>query len=166
MKKVFFYIFIIYLLLPATTKAQFFSIANNQPSVSSSRTRIPEGPSVYGVFVGRTACQELITELSMPKSEECAKRKMGFTLYQDPVTHEPTTYELRGLGKWSGTGKWRIVRGTASNPDATVFQLLLDANTSLNLLKEDDNVLFVLDRSKAFLVGNAKYSYTMNRAKN
>ena len=75
-------------------------------------------------------------------------------------------YETRGLGKWTGTGKWRIVRGTPTDALATVFELELDANTYLFLLKGDDNVLFILDRNKNFLTGNAKFSYTMNRAGN
>ena len=107
-----------------------------------------------------------MTELNMEVSIECTKRKMGLTLYQDSVKHEPTIYETYGMGKWSGKGSWHILSGTATDPRATVFQLDLDAKTSLFLLKGDDNVLFILDRKKNFLIGNADHSYTFNRARN
>ena len=70
------------------------------------------------------------------------------------------------MGKWSGKGKWFILQGTPTDPRATVFQVELDAKTSLFLLKGDDNVLFILDRNKNFLLGNARFSYTLNRARN
>ena len=91
---------------------------------------------------------------------------MGLTLYQDSVTHKPTIYKTRGMGKWTGQGKWHILRGTPTDPQAVIFQLDLDPGTSLFLLKGDDNVLFILDRNKNFLIGNADHSYTLNRVIN
>src|SRR5688572_4121264 len=81
------------------TKAQILTMSN-KPGQTSSRTGIETGSFVYGVFVGRTACQELMKDLNMGVNKECAKRKMGIILYQDSVTHEPTTYKTWGLGKW------------------------------------------------------------------
>ena len=149
----------------ATGKGQLLS-TSNKASQTSSRSALAAGPSVYGVFVGRTPCHEFMKELNMEVRAECAKRKMGVTLYHDPVTHQPTTYETWGMDKRTGKGKWHILRGTPADPKATVFQLELDANTSLFLLKGDDNVLFILDRNKNFLIGNASFSYTLNRARN
>ena len=91
---------------------------------------------------------------------------MNIIFYQDSITGKPTTYETKGFGKLSGKGNWYILRGTPTDPAATVFQLKLDATTSLFLLKGDDNVLFILDRNKNFLIGNEKFSYTLNRARN
>ena len=147
------------------TNAQMIS-TSNQPSQVYPGGGIATGPHVYGVFAGRTACQEFITELKMEANAACAKRKMNIILYQDPATGTPTTYQTKGMGKWSGKGNWFILQGTPNDPRATVFQVQLDAKTSLFLLKGDDNVLFILDRNKNFLVGNAKYSYTLNRARN
>jgi hypothetical protein len=151
--------------LPSAVSAQILSTMSNRPAQTTARNGIPTGASVYGVFVGRTPCQELLQDFGEPRPE-CAKRKMGFTLYQDSVTHAPTFYKIHGMAKWSGKGKWQITRGTPTDPQATVFQLELDPATSLFLLKGDDNVLFILDRNRNFLTGNAKYSYTMNRAGN
>ena len=147
------------------TGAQVIS-TSNQPSQVYPGGGIATGPHVYGVFAGRTACQELIAELNMEASAECAKRKMNIKFYQDSTTGKPTTYEIKGMGKLSGKGNWLILQGTPSDPNATVFQVRLNETTSLFLLKGDDNVLFILDRNKNFLVGNAKYSYTLNRARN
>lgn len=91
---------------------------------------------------------------------------MYIILYQDPATRKPTTYETKGMEKWSGKGNWFILQGTPTDPRATVFQVELDSKTSLFLLKGDDNVLFILDKNKNFLIGNAKFSYTLNRARN
>ena len=147
------------------TGAQIIS-TSNQPSQVYPGEGIATGPHVYGVFAGRTACQEFMKELNLDANPECIKRKMKIILYQDPATGKPTTYETKGMGKWSGKGKWFILQGMPTDPRATVFQVELDAKTSLFLLKGDDNVLFILDRNKNFLVGNAKFSYTLNRARN
>ena len=147
--------------------AQILS-TSNQPSQTygGSKKGIPAGASVYGVFVGRTPCQEFLKELNLEEREQCAKRKMSVVLYHDSITHRSTTYKTGGMGKWSGTCKWQILKGTPTDPSATVFQLIFDARTSLFLLKGDDNVLFILDKNKNFLIGNEKFSYTLNRARN
>ena len=156
--------FITNFLLLGTT-AQVIS-TSNQPSQVWPGGGISTGPHVYGVFAGRTPCKEFMAELNLDASPECLKRKMYMILYQDPTTGKPTTYETKGMDKWSGKGKWFILQGTPTNPNATVFQVELDAKTSLYLLKGDDNVLFILDKNKNFLIGNAKFSYTLNRARN
>ena len=91
---------------------------------------------------------------------------MGLTLYEDSVTHKPTVYETWGMGKWTGKGKWNIIQGTATDPQAIVFQLELAPDTFMYLLKGDENVLFFLDKKKDFLIGNADHSYTLNRQGN
>jgi hypothetical protein len=61
-------------------------------------------------------------------------------------------------------GKWTILRGTPSDPQAVVYRLdATETERVLFLLKEDDNVLFFLDQSRKPLVGNADLSYTLNR---
>jgi len=145
--------------------AQILS-TSNQPSQVWPGGGIATGKHVYGVFAGRTPCQQLSKELNMDANPNCAKRKMKIILYQDSITGKPTTYETKGLGKWTGKGKWIILQGTPTDPQATVFQIKLDTGTSLFLLKGDNNVLFILDRNKNFLLGNEKYSYTLNRAGN
>ena len=104
--------------------------------------------------------------LNVPKSDDCTKIKWQLILYQDPVTHAPTTYALGGLA-WRNppkTGKWAIVKGTKEDPDAVVYQLDPDnANGFLSFLKGDENILFFLGHNRELLVGNERFSYTLNR---
>lgn len=151
----------------------FITGTNTRPNQSvdapAKKAAIPRTAgysSVYGVFAGRTPCQEFLREFNLKERSACVKRKMGLTLYQDSVTHEPTFYETRGMDKWSGKGKWHILQGIPTDPQAIVFQLDLDPNTIMYLLKGDENVLFILDKNKNFLVGNTDHSYTLNRQGN
>ncbi len=139
----------------------------NTPITQTAGTAVQSRSlTVYGVFAGRTPCQEFLKEYNLAENSACVKRKMGVTLYQDSVTHKPTVYETWGMGKWTGKGKWQIVQGTPIDPHAIVFQLDLDPNTFLYLLKGDENVLFILDKKKNFMIGNADHSYTLNRQGN
>lgn len=122
--------------------------------------------SKLGRFVGRSPCQEVARELSKPVTPDCIKVKWDLSLYQDPNTLAPTTYKLRGtfFRERVREGKWTIVRGTKISPNAAVYQLDPDKpQGSLFLLKADSNILFFLDRERNFLVGNANFSYTLNR---
>jgi hypothetical protein len=134
--------------------------------------------SVFGVFEGITACSEFpkpIPQIVAP----CQQMIWKLTLYQDPDKLTPTRYELHsayGFPK-QGTpwlaegaiqidleGTWAIVRGTKTDPDAVVYQLNPDnERASIYLLKLDENILHVLYRDRSLMVGNAAWSYTLNR---
>lgn len=102
--------------------------------------------------------------------------------YQDPNTLAPTTYQLnstyglteQGAPSFMGggnqveiQGKWAIVKGTKTNPEAVVYQLDPDKpQGSLSFLKGDENVLFILDKDRNLMVGNADFSYTLNKVEN
>jgi hypothetical protein len=137
----------------------------NQPSQTRSITRITDGPSVYGAFDGRTPCQEFARDRNIEASTACTKIKCRLTLYQDSVTHQPAAFKLYAKKIWEG--KWHIVQGTGTDARAIVYQLDPDDKSGpLFLLKGDDNVLFILDKNKNFLTGNASHSYTLNRVRN
>lgn len=152
-------------LLNIPAAAQILSTSNKPSQVWPGAGSIPEGPSIYGVFAGRTPCPEFLKVLKM-ESAGCVKRKMSMRLYQDSITRKPTFFETHGMGKYSRKGKWTIVKGRPGDAEAIVFRLVLDKDIILHFLKGDDNVLFILDENKNFLIGNAHYSYTMNRARN
>ncbi|RRA97725.1 hypothetical protein [Larkinella rosea] len=138
--------------------------AGNVPSKTYSRTPLAEGATVVGHFEGRFPCAEITKDWKMPVRPECVKMKWGLTLFQDPVTHQPTTYQLNRKAR---AGKWAIVRGTKTDPEAVVYQLDSDTpEVSVYLLKGDDNVLFVLDQERNFRVGTGYLSYTLNRVVN
>ena len=158
------------------SKAQT-SAADNKLSQSITFHPIPKGPSVFGVFEGRPPCSEIAKQINLATTADCIKLKWNLTLYQDPVTYQPTTYTASIVGggdvvKQEGgsyrqklyEGKWTIIRGIRSNPGAEVYQLELgNPAAHFYFLRGDDNVLFILDENKEFRVGNEQFSYTLNR---
>lgn len=137
-----------------------------QSVATNAKPDIPTGPHVLGVFEGRTPCQELARQLNVVTSAECNKIKWRLILFQDPATHAPTSYRLEGFvyRKPPRTGKWRILKGTTTDPQAIVYQLDPEiAGGFQSFLKGDDNILFFLDKERNLLVGNEDFSYTLNR---
>lgn len=91
----------------------------------------------------------------------CFKTKWRLTLYQDPKTHAPTSYKIEGSLFASGAreGSWNIL-----NTPATVYRLAAaGGQPALSLLKGNDDVLFILGPDLKPIVGNADWSYTLNR---
>jgi hypothetical protein len=134
--------------------------------------------SVFGVFEGITACSEVTKPLPQITSP-CEQMIWKLTLNQDPDKLTPTTYELHstyGLPK-QGTpglsegaksidmaGRWAIVKGAKTDPNAVVYQLNPDSQqAAVYFLKLDENIIHVLDRDLSMMVGNAAWSFTLNR---
>jgi hypothetical protein len=104
------------------------------------------------------------------------------TLYQDPQSGTPTTYTLNsayGLPRQGsqelvngGTaivlaGRWAVAAGTQADPDAVVYQLNPDdPPNGVAFLRVGDDLLHVLNRDRALLVGNGAWSFTLNRTDN
>jgi hypothetical protein len=119
------------------------------------------GPTVYGVFEGRTPCHGLARALARAVDPGCARLKWRLTLYQDPESQRPTTFKLEGSMFRSDRleGPWTI-------SDRDVVRLEGPNRTALvSLLKVDDDAVMFLDRSGSLLVGNASFSYTLERRK-
>lgn len=122
------------------------------------------GPTVFGIFGGRSPCATLARALNLV--EPCGRVKWRVTLFQDPASQQPTTYRLdSSLNRHrSREGTWRIVRGTPSNADAILYRLEGTPNEApIWLLKGDSNVLFFSDDRGAPFVGAKEFSYTLNR---
>ena len=140
---------------------------HNLPDKTNSLKPRPSGPSVAGIFGGRCGCQELANELKITVSPDCFKTKWSLILLQNPETLAPTAYQLEGsfYRQAMRKGKWRILKGTNTNPDAVVYQLDADGQEKILLLKGDDNVLFFLDKNRNILVGSELFSYSINRVR-
>jgi hypothetical protein len=113
-------------------------------------------------FTGRTPCRELAQEIKTTVTSDCAKLKWSLTLYRDPKTLAPTTYQLRSTltEHQPREGKWKVVRG----PNTIVYEIDGGAlGAPLFLLKGDDGVLFFVTSDGSFLIGNGDFSYTLNR---
>jgi hypothetical protein len=123
-------------------------------------------------FSGRSPCQEIAKEINHPVEGGCFKLKWSINFYRDPQTLTPTTYRLRGTlyrNEARGTetireGKWKVTKGTKSDPNAVVYQLdSFGSDGPIYLLKADRNVLFFMTRDGSVLVGNEDFGYTLNR---
>ena len=122
--------------------------------------------NLIGVFDGRTPCRDMAKQINEIVTTECIKIKWRLTLYKNADSVNQGIYELIGFVYKKDNprmGKWNIVKGTYSNPDAIVYQLDQEGKEPLFLLKGDDNILFFLDQEKKLMVGNRDFSYTLNR---
>ena len=126
--------------------------------------------SLVGVFEGRTPCGAIATEFTGFPAENCEKIKWRVTLYVDPTSGNPTTYAFLALpvpckgtrAQWRG--KWRIERGAGTDRNRVLDHLDNGGPPQvLSLLAVDGNVLLFLDREQKVLVGDASWSYVLNR---
>jgi hypothetical protein len=123
-------------------------------------------------FSGRSPCREIAAEVKHQVGADCIKLKWSLVLYRDAKTLAPTTYRLRGTlyrNEAAQTervreGKWKITKGTKTDPNATVYQLeAFGSDGPIFLLKADRNILFFLANDGRLLVGDKDFSYTLNR---
>jgi len=136
-----------------------------------SLSSYPKTDSVLlGVFDGRTVCSADLLQLNGIK-RGCNRIKWQLTLFQDPQTHTPATFQIKSVyvgvddNVYTKTGKWEIKQGINSTP--IVYLLKPEGDTrsvALAFLKADDNILFFLDKDLNLMVGNGDHSYTLNRS--
>lgn len=140
-------------------------LARTVPDMSYQILPLATGPTVFGVFEGRSPAHGIARELKIPLHPAATKAKWRVTLYQDPDTQEPTTYKIEGtlFRPKAREGKWTIQRGNINDPKATIYQLSSITEPALHLLKGDDNVIFFLDQNRMPMVGHCEFSYTLNR---
>ena len=139
------------------------ALARTVPDMSYQISPLATGPTVFGVFEGRTPAHGIARELKISLHPAATKAKWRVTLYQDPDTQAPTTYKIEGtlFRPNAREGKWTIQR--AANANVTIYELASASEPTLRLVKGDDNVLFFLDQNRAPLVGHCEFSYSLNR---
>jgi hypothetical protein len=131
------------------------------PGGSYTISPLSTGPTVYGVFEGRTPCLGVARELARTVAPGCPKLKWRLTLLQDAASHKPTTFKLEGTLYRSEReeGPWTI------SDNSVVTLEHADRTPLVSLLKVGDDTVMFLDRSQNLLVGNASFSYTLERRK-
>ena len=147
---------------------------------SCSQPNSPGGSSVLGTFVASTPCSNGTRPLpGIPVKADCQLIKWNLTLYQDELKKTPTTYKLYclyGLPEQGTTGligggkkiemegKWTIIKGTRSNPNAIVYRLIDNKTTkTISFLHLGPDLLHLLDSDQRLMIGSAAWSYTLNR---
>jgi hypothetical protein len=136
------------------------------PPESYTILPLETGPAVFGIFAGRTPYQGIARHLKKDANARGTKLKWLVTLFQNPATLTPTTYRLEGTlyRRNIREGKWSIVHGTETDPNAIIYLLEpTQTEAELSLLKGDENILFFMDGHRKPLVGHAEFSYTLNR---
>jgi hypothetical protein len=143
----------------------------------------PKNTTVQLIFTGTTPCSQMIRPLHhVPVDADCALVQWRLTLNYDPVSLKPTTYKLssvnrfivKGTNRYSepGTkteteGEWTIVNRTKRNSNAIVYQLEPDKpGKSISFIKLSDNLIHLLDVDGRLMIGDASFSYTLNRVAN
>lgn len=140
-------------------------VAPGKILISSSNS---DNKSLQLVFDGRTPCQEIAMEHpEMKASQSCFKLKWRLTLNRDSVTYLPTTCIIRNIVDNEPrdiTGKWEIIKGTSTNPDAVIYKVVVDnLARPILLFVGDDNVLFFLNNNNQPFTGNADFSFVLNK---
>ena len=131
------------------------------PGGSYTLSPVSTGPTVYGVFEGRTPCLGVARLLERTVAPGCPKLKFRLTLFQNPDNRKPTTFKLEGTLYRSDR-----VEGAYTVSDKGVITLEGPNHATLiSLLRVNDDVVMFLDRSGNLLVGNASFSYTLERRK-
>lgn len=136
--------------------------ATAAPHRSSNERSVPAVDSVFGVFDGRTPCGDVANEFTEFPAQGCEKVKWRLTLVRNPATGQPTTYLYQGT-RTTRRGTWRIEQG--AGPERRVLYHLEYGSPAkvLSLLSVEGNVLLLLDRNRRVLVGDASWSYALNR---
>jgi hypothetical protein len=140
-------------------------IPNEEISISST---ITDYKSLQLVYDGRTPCQEIGNEHpEMKVTPSCFKIKWRLVLNRDAVTYKPTTCSIRNIVNNQPrdiSGKWEIIKGTETNPNAIIYKIIVsNLAEPILLLVADDNVLFFIDKNKKPMVGNKDFSFTLNK---
>ncbi|MDR6845540.1 hypothetical protein [Flavobacterium granuli] len=140
-------------------------IPNEEISITST---ITDYKSLQLVYDGRTPCQEIGNEHpEMKVTPSCFKIKWRLILNRDAVTYKPTTCSIRNIVNNQPrdiSGKWEIIKGTKTNPNAIIYKIIVsNLAEPILLFAVDDNVLFFIDKDKKPMVGNKDFSFTLNK---
>src|SRR5690349_7025701 len=167
--------------------AMLLAVTACAPAIAQTHTTTPPpspaGSSLRGVFEGITACSAQTRPLlQIPTDTDCELMTWKVILYQDSGTGMPTTYTLEsayGVSQANTTspagggtpiameGNWEILKGTKTDPEADVYQLYAkDSQVAVSFVKLSEDLLHVLTSDRTLMVGNAAWSYTLNRTDN
>src|SRR5262249_52280419 len=130
-----------------------------------------EKADVLDEFTGSTPCGEPVGKLFGIPVDATPPVQWALTLYQDPKTKAPTSYKLRA--EFDGAkapaarkpvakekeGRWSIGKGAKSDKESVVYEL----DGAVNFLRLSDDILHAMNPDGTLAVGNAGWSYTLNR---
>jgi hypothetical protein len=132
------------------------------------------------IFVAASPCDAAPRQLlSIPADMECEMIKWRLTLRRDPRNLGRDDFKLQytyGMTKPNTqgfindgfskeiSGKWHIAKNTVKTPGKQIFTLEpASANPSITFLQLNDRMLHLLDSQGNLMIGNAGFSYTLNK---
>jgi hypothetical protein len=139
---------------------------DNKISESITFSEKTKGSGIYGIFEGRSPCREINRQMRGGLPADFDHLKWQLILFRDTLTSQPTTYLLTTemFDRRPLKGRWRVTNKTGLSSAATVYVLETSLPSGpVNLLKGDENVLFILNEKLGFLTGDRDFSYTLNR---
>lgn len=157
-----------------TATILFYSFIDQSCSQSSGSAGTIKNTS----FEATTPCGEEIKQmLGIPGNAECEMMKWSLSLYRDDK-NLPSTFDLtctygsakqgtRGFKEGAKTtelkGKWTIKKSKDADGDKDLITLVpANASVSLTFLQASENILHLLKKDGAPMVGDAAWSYTLN----
>lgn len=137
---------------------------NSQPSDQFNYINKKHSVGTSQAFEGRTPCQELSVLLGFNKGPACDKLKWYVILNTDPKTGKPSGYIMNGTGyrkEKMAKGSWEITLGKNGR---RIYKLSPETQAPpIYLLEAGENLLLFTDDRGNLLVGNADFSYTLNK---
>jgi hypothetical protein len=110
------------------------------------------------VFEGRTPCRG-VEELMIGKTRpECYKKKWLIYLYTSGTKAGTGTYKIGAIEP--RRGNWKLKKNETGN---TIYSLHLNNGNSLDLLRVDENIVYIMNERGELMVGDHDFSYSLNR---
>ncbi len=146
-----------------------------------SQAKAPLSPDPE-IFTGTSPCGAAVRPLlSIPANIDCEMIKWHLSLVHIPRKEALSTFQLKysygmsqggtqGLVNDGATaelkGNWISQKNTGKLPGDTIIQLKpSDEKNTISFIKLDNNLMHLTDKAGALMIGNAGWSYTLNRAK-
>src|SRR5687767_418170 len=150
--------------------------------VACASSKLPNTPKILREeFVGTTPCDIRSREFlgSLTTNSPCHSITWHLRLFEDPKTRRPATYTLVANYGLPGRndpnqiedgptvkleGRWEIDHGHKANPRAAVYRIHgTNVQKSVSLGRVGEHLFHFLNPDKSLMIGNAGWSYTLNR---
>jgi hypothetical protein len=139
------------------------------------------GTAVFGEFVGTTPCDDHSRKFlgGLDTEGPCHCVTWNITFLVDQKTRQPASYTLVATYGLPGKsdpnqieegptvkleGRWEKPPGHKANPQAAGYRIYgKSTQRSLSLARLSEHLVHFLDQDQSLKVGNAGWSYTLNR---
>lgn len=135
------------------------------------------------VFIGSSPCDPVMRPwMSIPSNTDCEFIKWKLLLFKNPENNQQQRFNLtytygvskpgtqgflNGGSNAEMTGNWRVLNNCVNLPGKSMIQLKdQKIKTPLTFLKLNNSLLHLTDQEGHLMIGNAGWSYTLNKMQN